>query len=297
MKFLDIFKNISGRQKILIIFVLVIPFFVCDLINYCAVPDFSDEIGNTVTVEIPKGSTLQIIADSLQSKGLIEDTELFKIWIMSLGKEKEIKAGHFEIPVGLNYAQLAKYLSQAKAKQIKVTLLEGWQVGEIAVRLQNEIGIDADKFIKITKDTALFHQFGIESNNIEGYLLPDTYYFYWGMQEKAIIQILVNKCLAIFDSTAQIAINKMKLDRHNIITLASIIEGEAILDNERKTISSVYHNRLKKRMKLQADPTIQYVLDGPPRRLLYKDLKIDSPYNTYKYYGSACNFILFFNRL
>jgi len=72
---------------------------------------------------------------------------------------------------------------------------------------------------------------------------------------------------------------------HQILTLASIIEGEAIFDEEREIISSVYHNRLNRRIKLQADPTIQYILDGPPRRLLYKDLEIDSPYNTYKYYG------------
>ena len=70
-------------------------------------PDFSDEVVNKVTVEIPKGSTLKTISDTLLSKGLIDDTELFKIWIMSLGKEKDIKAGHFEVPLGLNYAQLA----------------------------------------------------------------------------------------------------------------------------------------------------------------------------------------------
>jgi len=285
MNAVNYIKNLSGRQKSVIVLLMIIPFFICDLINYCTVPEFGDENVNTVTVKIPKGSTLQIIADSLKNKGLIEDTELFKIWIMSLGKEKDIKAGHFEIPIGLNYAQLAKYLSKAKAKQIKVTLLEGWQVEEIALELKNEIGIDADVFIELTKDTAFIQQFGFESNTLEGYLLPDTYYFYWGISEKPIISMLVNSCLAIFDSTAQVQIDKMKMNRHKILTLASIIEGEAILDEERTTISSVYHNRLNKRMKLQADPTIQYILDGPPRRLLFKDLEIDSPYNTYKYYG------------
>jgi peptidoglycan lytic transglycosylase G len=285
MNIINIYKNLSGKQKSIIVILLIIPFFVCDLISYCTVPEFDDAIVNTTTVEIPKGSTLQTIADSLKNKGLIEDTELFKIWIMSLGKGKDIKAGHFEIPVGLNYAQLAKYLSKAKAKQIKVTLLEGWQLDDIALKLNNEIGINADVFIKITKDTAFIRQFGIESNNLEGYLLPNTYYFYWGMSEKAIVNMLVNSCLTVFDSTARAQIDKMKMDRHEILTLASIIEGEAILDEERTTIASVYHNRLNRRIKLQADPTIQYILEGPPRRLLYKDLEIDSPYNTYRYYG------------
>jgi len=285
MIFVDLYKNLSGKQKSIIVVLLIIPFFVYDLISYCTLPDFSGEVINTVTVEIPKGSTLKTISDTLLSKELIDDTELFKIWIMSLGKEKDIKAGHFEVPLGLNYAQLAKYLSKAKAKQIKVTLLEGWQTEEIGLKLRNEIGIDSDIFISLTKDTAFIRQFGIECNSLEGYLLPDTYYFYWGMSEKAIIKILVNKNLAIFNSSVHKQMEELKMDRHEIVTLASIIEGEAILDDERTTISSVYHNRLNRRMKLQADPTIQFILNGPPRRILYRDLEIDSPYNTYKYYG------------
>ena len=81
------------------------------------------------------------------------------------------------------------------------------------------------------------------------------------------------------------SLKELNMTQHQILTLASIIEGEAILDNERPLISSLYHNRLKKGMRLQADPTIQYILDGPPRRLLIKHLEIDSPYNTYKYSG------------
>ncbi|MCK5032995.1 MAG: endolytic transglycosylase MltG [Calditrichia bacterium] len=285
MKVVNLFKNLNGRQKSIIILLLILPFFICDLINYCTIPDLNGDLINTVTVEIPKGSTLQTIADTLKNKGLIEDIELFKIWIMSLGKEKEIKAGHFEIPVGLNYAQLAKYLSQAKVKQIKVTLLEGWSNEDIALKLQDELGINKKVFIKLTEDSVFISQFGINKYSLEGYLLPDTYYFYWGMSEKTIIEILFNSCLSKFDSTARIQMDKLKMNQHQILTLASIIEGEAILDDERSKIASVYYNRLNRNIKLQADPTIQYILQGPPRRLLYKDLEIDSPYNTYKYYG------------
>ena len=285
MKVFNFFFNLSPRQKLVIILIIIVPFIVCNLINYCTVPEINLEDIETVEVEIPKGSTLQSIADTLEKKGLIGDVELFKIWIISLGKEKEIKAGHFEIPRGLNYAQLAKYLSKAKAKQIKVTLLEGWTVNEIAQQLSENIGSNLDSLKNLVKDTSFINQLGIASKHLEGYLLPETYYFYWGMSEKAVLKKLVENCISIFDSAAQSQMNKLKMDQHEIITLASIIEGEAIFDDERKIISSVYHNRLKKRMKLQADPTIQYILDGPPRRLLYKDLEIDSPYNTYKYYG------------
>ena len=100
-----------------------------------------------------------------------------------------------------------------------------------------------------------------------------------------MIKYLVDRCLELFTEEVLLQMNGLKLNIHQTITLASIIEGEAIFDDEREIISSVYHNRLRRRIKLQADPTIQYILDGPPRRLLLKDLEIESPYNTYKYYG------------
>ena len=285
MKIVKLINNLSSRQKSIIIIIVILPLIICSLVNYCTIPDLTNEMVNTVTVEIPKGSTLQTIADTLKNKGLIQDTELFKIWIMSLGKEKDIKAGHFEVPEGLNYAQLAKYLSQAQAKQLKVTLLEGWLIKDIASKLNEKLDIDEKVFVDLTKDTAFISELGIDQINLEGYILPDTYYFYWGMEEKLILKYLVNNCLSIFDSTALMQMDKLKMNKHQILTLASIIEGEAILDKERKTIASVYYNRLRRKIKLQADPTIQYILEGPPRRLLYKDLEIDSPYNTYKYYG------------
>ena len=112
---------------------------------------------------------------------------------------------------------------------------------------------------------------GINADNLEGYLLPDTYLFYWGVDEKTALQFLIKQCLNIFTEPVLKEIGKYKMNIHQILTLASIIEGEAIFDEEREIISSVYHNRLSRRIKLQADPTIQYILDGPPRRLLYKD--------------------------
>jgi len=189
------------------------------------------------------------------------------------------------VPLGLNYAQLIQYLTQAQAKEIKVTLLEGWQIEDVADRLSSDLGIEKESFIKICHDSAFLSDNQIEGNSAEGYLLPDTYYFYWGMSEKEVAGHLVKHTQSLFADSIISRIDSMSFSIHEIITLASIIEGEAIFDDERVTISSVFHNRLKKGIKLQADPTIQYILKDPPRRLLYKDLRIDSPYNTYMYYG------------
>jgi UPF0755 protein len=124
---------------------------------------------------------------------------------------------------------------------------------------------------------------GIDAPSLEGFLFPDTYIFLNNYTEEDVIQILVNQ----FKYRINELENNLtvKFNMREITTIASIIQGEAMYKDEMPIISSVYHNRLKKSMLLQADPTIQYFLPGKPRRLFNKDLKIDNPYNTYKYRG------------
>lgn len=271
-------------KKSLIIFVLTIPVIVVLIVDYFKVPELNEE-SERVAFIISKGASINTIADSLLAKGLIKDKDLFVLWLTTLDKDRSIKAGFYEIPIGLTYAQLISFLSKALPKEIKVTLIEGWRVEEIAQKLQNKINIDIDKFLLLANDSLFINKLGVEAVSLEGYLLPDTYLFYWGVDEEIVIKYLVNQCLEIFTDDTRNQIDKYKMTIHQTLTLASIIEGEAIFDEEREIISSVYHNRLNRRIKLQADPTIQYILDGSPRRLLLKDLEIDSPYNTYKYYG------------
>ena len=282
-------KNRTGHikkyfMKFFLISLLIIPLFVVLIFDYFRVPELSDE-SERVTFIIPKGASISSIADSLFVKDLIKDKELFILWLTTLDKDRSMKAGYYEIPRGLTYAQLISFLSKAPSKEIKVTLIEGWRIEDIALQLSSKLNINTDKIISLTTDSTFIRSMGIKADNLEGYLLPDTYQFYWGVDEKTAIRYLVKQCLNIFDDSVKYEMEKHNMNIHQILTLASIIEGEAIFDEEREIISSVYHNRLNRRIKLQADPTIQYILEGPPRRLLYKDLEIDSPYNTYKYYG------------
>jgi UPF0755 protein len=271
-------------KKVLIIFVLTIPVIIVVIVDYFRVPELNEE-SERVAFIISKGASINMIADSLFAKDLIKDKELFVLWLTTLDKDRLIKAGYYEIPKGLTYAQLISFLSQAPPKEIKVTLIEGWRIEDIAHELHTKININKEKFIFLAKDSLFIQNLGIRASTLEGYLLPDTYLFYWGVDEKTAMKFLVNQCLTIFNNEIKIQIAKYDMTIHQILTLASIIEGEAIFDEERDIVSSVYHNRLNRRIKLQADPTIQYILDGPPRRLLLRDLEIDSPYNTYKYYG------------
>ena len=277
-------KKFRYAKRFLIIFILITPVIVVIIVDYFKLPKLSEE-SERVAFIISKGSNIDTIADSLLAKGLINDKQLFILWLTTLDQDREIKAGYYEIPKGLTYAQLIAFLSQAPPKEISVTLIEGWRIEEIAEELQDKINIDKARFIGLAKDSIFIHSLGLNVGSLEGYLLPNTYNFYWGVDEKTVLKYLVNQCLEIFTDEVRTQISQYNMDIHQILTLASIIEGEAIFDEERKIISSVYHNRLKRRIKLQADPTIQYILEGPPRRLLLKDLEIDSPYNTYKYYG------------
>jgi len=278
----------TGTKRILkisiAIFLLSLPLIIVFIINYIKVPDNSQQT-ETIAVIIPRGVSLQVVADTLLQKKLITDKDLFILWVTTMGMDRSIKAGYYDVPLGLNHAQLVRYLAQAQAKEIKVTLLEGWNLKQVALELANTLDLDQGKFLTLTKDATFIKDLGINAVTLEGYLLPDTYFFYWGIEEKQVISLLVQQCLDIFNSEVMVRLDSLNMTPHQIITLASIIEGEAIYDDERDIISAVYHNRLKRKIKLQADPTIQYILDGPPRRLLYKDLEIDSPYNTYKYYG------------
>jgi UPF0755 protein len=277
-------KVFKFLKKMMIFAVLLVPFVAVLVIDYFRVPVLNKQT-ERVSLVIPHGTSINTIVDSLFMKGLIDDKELFILWLTTMDKDRAIKAGFYEIPKGLTYAQLVTFLSQAISKEIKVTLVEGWRTEEIAAELAEKLQINEQKFIDLTRDSAFINSLSIAETSLEGYLLPDTYHFYWGVREEKIIEFLVHKCLSLFTDSVMTRLDSMKLTVHEILTLSSIVEGEAIYDDERAIVASVYHNRLRKRIKLQADPTIQYILDGPPRRLLFKDLAIDSPYNTYKYYG------------
>ena len=138
---------------------------------------------------------------------------------------------------------------------------------------------------RASKSKKLLNKWDIKSDSFEGYLFPDTYLLSEDVDAEGVIDKMVSEYNNNITPSMRKRMIELGLSEREVLTLASIIEGEAIYDSERPRISGVYHNRLKKRMRLQADPTIQYIIEDSPRRLLNKDLKIKSPYNTYLNYG------------
>ena len=238
------------------------------------------------TVFIPRGASLRQIADILSEKGVLPHKDLFVFLGKISGYQNRIKAGLLKVPPDLPPWHLLRYLQHPRLAEIKVTFPEGISCAQMAGIVQQKLGLDSTRFMLLVRDSVFCHSLGVSANNLQGYLLPETYRFTYGMNEQEIIRFLVDQTFAVFraDSIHR-QMEKIGMNMHQVLTLASIIEGEAMVDSERVLISSVYHNRLNRGWRLQADPTIQYILPGKPRRLLYKHLEIDSPYNTYRYRG------------
>ena len=234
-----------------------------------------------VKVTIPKGASLNEVGITLKNNNIIHNKQSFQLAVKILGYEKDIPAGRFRIEkASTNYA-IIDQLVNGKQLTKKVTIREGWTISMIAKELDEKLGIKTHFFEDATHNKNLLDKWGIQAKSFEGYLFPNTYQFNENELPSDIINVMVQEYKRNLSDDMLVQMNQIKMSEQEVLTLASIIEGEAIYDKERAIISGVYHNRLKKGMRLQADPTIQYILEDGPRRLLNRDLKIVSPYNTY----------------
>ena len=236
-------------------------------------------------VSVITGSTLGEISKQLYEKKIISNEQMFRWAVQVMGKEKEIPVGTFQLVDTQSNYDIIKQLVYGSPELIKVRLLEGWSVKQIATYLNDVMGFEPDEILDISKDYRFLKKHNIKASTIEGYLFPDTYLFFNGDTPTSVLDNVVSEYKNFWKDAFRNRARELNMTEHEVVTLASIIEGEAIYDKERPTISGVYHNRLNRGMRLQADPTIQYIIDDGPRRLLNRDLRIDSPYNTYKNKG------------
>jgi len=236
-------------------------------------------------VRIDQGTTLSNISDKLNKRGLVSNKWVFKFLIKIKGLEKSMQAGTFRLSNVHTNNEVINNIVFGSPDRKKITFLEGWNMNQVARHLSKELDFNYSEVIKLLSDEDLIRDLQINSNTLEGYLFPETYYFFEGVDKTSVIKRLVKEHKKFWNNANLSKADSLGFTPYEIITLASIIEGEAIYDSERSIISAVYHNRIKIGMKLQADPTVQYIIDDGPRRLLNKDLRIKSPYNTYIYQG------------
>ena len=236
---------------------------------------------DSVKVTIPKGASLKEVSATLLNYNIIRNERSFLLAVKTLGYEKDMPAGRFKLLEASTNFEIIDQLVNGIQVNKRVTILEGWTIDVIAEELHEKIGIDQDEFKAASRNELLLWKWGISEKTVEGYLFPNTYLFSEDEDIQDIIGRMINEYKQRITIEFRSRMKELGMEENEVITLASIIEGEAIYDSERSVISGVYHNRLNIGMRLQADPTIQYIIKDSPRRLLNKDLKIKSPYNTY----------------
>lgn len=239
---------------------------------------------NSSVITIEKGMSLNSVSNLLLENKIIVNQNIFKLKVITRGLASKIPTGRFLIDGKISDAILIDLIFNKGPIKLKLTIPEGSQSKNLFQDINTLLNTDYD-FNKYFNSTEILEKYKVNASSLEGYLYPDTYYLYHDSSPEQIIDILLSEFWKKFDKNLQDRANQLGFSVHEVVTLASIIEGEAMLDSERSTISSVYHNRLKINMKLQADPTIQYIIPGPPKTLSNRDLRIKSDYNTYQNYG------------
>jgi len=221
----------------------------------------------------------------LESEGVIMHAGSFIFAAKILGIADELKAGRYVFKDFKNNVTILRLIQAGKVSSIRVTLPEGLAAKKIVSILTKKLAVDSVKLMRYINDSAFVHSLQVPAPTLEGFLFPETYDFFWQQDEADILRKQVVYFFKTVDDSLQMKMKEEGFTLLQTVTLASLIQGEAMVEDEMPLISAVYHNRLQNKMLLQADPTLQYIIPDGPRRLTNADKRIDSPYNTYKYPG------------
>ncbi len=276
---------------ILIVALFVGAFYIIDILNDVRGTDVTSDEDILITIE--KGDTASKLANDLKDAGVIKYVNIFKIFARLESLDTRLQVGTFTVSSGMSYNEIAQVFktTQNYRATVKITFIEGKSVSEIVdLLVENGVGTK-DRYEQVIKGWNFGYDYIPEAgteNRLEGFMYPDTYEFFLDESEESVIKRFLDN----FDKKANAA-NIFELaessgkDFYDVMILASMIEEESQVESEQATIASVFYNRLKINMKLQSDATVNYLLDVEDRRAssTAESLAIDSPYNTYKYYG------------
>lgn len=239
----------------------------------------------SVVVEIPAHEGVREIAERLESAGVVTSDKAFVAVAVVSGKARRLKAGEYEVPRGATALDVLTLIQSGRVRQHAVLHPEGATVAEFAAVLEQERLASAADVLRVARDPAFVKTQRIEASSLEGYVFPDTYQLVRGMRVEELLARTVQRLHTKLGPDLEARARARGLTVHQALTLASIIEREAVAPDEQRTISGVFWNRLKRGIPLQADPTVQYAVGKGRRALTRVDLDADHPYNTYRYQG------------
>lgn len=243
-----------------------------------------------IVVEIPQQATAGLAGEILKEEGLVRSSLMFKLYARYKGMDSRIKAGQYKLNSALSTPQIVMELVNGNLTVQSITIPEGWNTALVADLLAERNLVNREGFMATVAGQDFNYSFLADlpqdDKRLEGYLFPDTYHFNIGESDIEIIETMLKRFdreMAELDYAAQAERNGITL--HEAVTIASLVEREARADEERPLIAGVIYNRLNISMPLQIDATIQYALGENKPEIYYKDLEVDSPYNTYQNYG------------
>ncbi len=287
--------SLSVKQIVLITIIIVLfgtALFAYQYYKELGLPVDSNS-DKSIAVEIPRGASTSNIARILKENELIKNELYFKLVTRQNNIDGSFQAGEYELKQSMDVQEIINKIINGETfvDTIKFTIPEGFELRQIVDRISTIDGIDIDKtkLINIIEDEDFDFRF-LENipkgeNRLEGFLFPDTYRVERDIDEKEIIFTMLNRFNQVFKDEYYDKAEELNMSLLDVISLASIIEREAMVESERPIISGVFQNRLEKGMLLQSCATVQYVLGERKEVLSYKDLEIESPFNTYKNVG------------
>lgn len=268
-------------KRVLLVLVLLFLLIVSASLLYFR--DYLNSPTNMATeyyeIRIERGMSVSRVSRMLKDIGVLENAMDFVL--LCRFKDRTIPAGHYRIPPRLRPVELLEAFNPKNLYFIKLTIPEGSRLLDIAKVVESTLGIRASSFLRVCNDQSFASRLGIEGETLEGYLFPETYHFEPGVEVSRVAERMVKELFKTFDESQRLEAQRQGLTVHEVMTIASLLEKETAIEEERPLISAVIRNRLERRMPLQIDPTVIYGLKEFGGDLTREHLNTDTEYNTY----------------
>lgn len=272
-----------SKKKILIIIPAALICLIIALFSFVVYQELTgpaDSKGKEQMVIVPEGIPFSKVADDLETRGIITNKSLFMLWARFKDMAGEIKSGEYSLSPAMSPVKLLAILTKGAIITHPVTIPEGFSMYQIAELLEQRGLVSGKGFLALSLTGEMLEPYGIESPSLEGYLYPDTYNFGRGISARSAIKAMLERFLEMVEPLNK-RLEESGMGLEKVVTLASIVEKETGQGKERPLIASVFLNRIKKRMRIESDPTVIYGIKDFNGNLTRKDLKTRTPYNTY----------------
>jgi UPF0755 protein len=272
-------RRLRPLWSLILVLVLASAWLVGDMLHFIRTPASSEPA--EVVVEVPVGMSVPALSELLHGQGLVRSAGKFRWLVRFKGAARQIKAGEYQLSTGLLPGELLNKIIRGEVRLHQITFPEGYTLKQMAELLEASKLVNAERFIAAATDPPFVRSLDIPATSLEGYLFPDTYRFARGLPVKTVLRSFLTMFNQHFGPVQEEQARKLGFTRHQVVILASVVEKETAAAEERPLIAGVFLNRLRRRVRLQSDPTVIYGLRNFDGNLTRAHLQKDTPYNTY----------------